>query len=290
MVGRVKTASGWQNKVLPPGEHTCWGRDDMYFCDSTEATYTEPLEILVGGKVNLNCKVTVRCGVDITKSEEVLAIFERVLAGEDNSITHKKLYEVYLQLVMQSVPRDVFGNQPDIDTVVASKGELSKEVEKLIIEGAKETPFKVTAVKITNYDWPDELTTAQIKLVEIQMEEKREEARVRADLEKAKGQLAVEEANKLVEMKKAEALAESIGIIKDKLQGAPEYLDWHRVRALAAAAEGPNNAFIIMPYGTRTEGMVANAQLRQMLENFNQPTEGSAAVPAPAAPPSAVSR
>jgi len=82
--------------------------------------------------------------------------------------------------------------------------------------------------------------------------------------------LLVEEANKLVEVKKAEAIAESIAVIKDSLAGAPEYLQWHTVKAMSEAATGPNNAFILFPYnmpGINMDAAVNNAQLMQLLKS-----------------------
>jgi hypothetical protein len=97
-------------------------------------------------------------------------------------------------------------------------------------EMAKSTPLILEDAQITNYDWPPSITKAQEELAAIQLKEAAAAAQVRADLQTAKGQLAVEEAKKLVELKKAEAVAESIDIIKRKLAGAPEYLMWHQIR------------------------------------------------------------
>lgn len=72
-----------------------------------------------------------------------------------------------------------------------------------------------------------------------------------------------------MELKKAEAVAESIDIIKKKLAGAPEYLMWHQIRVMGEAANGPNNSFILYPYATdisQVRTMVGNAELAQMLK------------------------
>jgi len=128
-----------------------------------------------------------------------------------------------------------------------------------------------TGVLLPNYawDWPTSITNAQERLVGIQLEKERRIATVAADLEKAKGDLEVAKAQKLVEMQKAEAVAEGIKIVKDQLKDSPEYLKWHEIRMLAEAAQGPNNAFIIVPYGNFEEmrgPALANAQLHQMLK------------------------
>jgi hypothetical protein len=73
----------------------------------------------------------------------------------------------------------------------------------------------------------------------------------------------------LVELKKAEAVAKSIEIIKNSLAGSPEYLMWHQIRVMGQAAMGPNNCFILYPYNTdsaQIRSMMSNANLSQILK------------------------
>ena len=252
VLARVKTRSGWAKEVLTPGRRTCYGWDQMYFVDSTQQTYEEPMEILVGGKVNLKLKVQVRCELS-EDTEKTKLTFEKARMEKDERYyhpvaSHQTLYDTYLKMVVQAVPRDIIGQKTDIQTVVANRQSIAADVSKEIITAAEATPMKVLDVRIVNYDWPDTITDAQEELVGIEMAEKREEAQVRADLKKAEGRLEVEEANILVEAKKAEGIAMGIRIVRDELRECPEYLQWHTVRAMSEAASGPNNAFIMFPY------------------------------------------
>jgi hypothetical protein len=181
-------------------------------------------------------------------------------------ITNKSIYRTFLQLKVQSIPREIIGSKPDVESVVVNKTEIAKQVRKRIIEESSATPLLVKTVEITNYDWPPSITEAQNRLAEMKLEAAKREAQVAADLKEAEGRLQVEEANKLIEIKKAEAVAESIRVIKGELSNSPEYLRWHEIRMLSDAANGPNNAFILVPYGQDTGTMAANAQLKQMLE------------------------
>ncbi|MFW6122213.1 MAG: SPFH domain-containing protein [Petrotogales bacterium] len=252
-IGRVKTPGGWGDELFYPGYHHCWGRDIMVVADSAQHVYEEEMSILVGGKVNLRLTIAVRCRLDDSDKKNLFEIFERIKSTPSNnnlaSIEGQQVYDTYLKLNVQSTPRDIVGSQPDVQTVVANRAEIGSQIKKAILVAAEATPLEVTDVEITNYDWPDSITKAQEKLVEIQLEEERVKAQVAADLRKAEGNLKVEEANKLVEIKKAEAIAESIEVIKEKLAQAPEYLQWHQVRVMSEAAQGPNNAFILIPYG-----------------------------------------
>src|SRR3989338_5247819 len=268
-VGRIYTRSGWSNEVLKPGRYVCLGRDRMYLLNTTNAAFKESLNVLVGGKVNLKLDFSVRVKANDTDIEMMKKAFESVTLEEGSTaIMPEQLYHTFMQMKAQAVPREVYEVQPDIQTAVANSPKLAIEVRKRITEAAASTPLVVEDAEITNYDWPPTVTEAQNKLAEIQLQEEAASARVRADLKKAEGQLQIEEANKLVELKKAEAIAESIEIIKEKLARSPEYLMWHQIRVMGQAAMGPNNCFILYPFATNSrqiEEMVSNSNLVQML-------------------------
>lgn len=267
-VGRVNTPSGWSADILKPGRHTCFGRDEMYLVDVTNQTFTEHMNILVGGKVNLTVDFSVRVRLNIDDPEQVKKVFESVTANQ-NRIDVEALYNTFLKMKAQSVPREVFEIQPDIQTAVANSPELAATVRKQITEMAQATPLIVEDAQITNYDWPKSITEAQENLVKIQLGEAAEAAKIRAELKRAEGQLQIEEASKLVELKKAEAVAESIAIIKESLANSPEYLMWHQIRVMGQAAMGPNNCFILYPFATdrsQMQAMLGNANLSQILK------------------------
>jgi len=268
-IGRINTTDGWQDEILKPGRHTCWGRDTMYLIDITNKAFPETMKILVGGKVNLAVSFSVRVHADSNNTEMMKKAFESITADKDHRITIDQMYNTFLRMKTLAIPRTVFEVQPDVQTAVANSPALAKQIRKEITEVAKATPLIVDDAEITNYDWPDTITNAQEALVSIQLKEAAAEAQVRADLKKAEGDLKVEEARRLVELKKAEAVAGSIDIIKAKLAGAPEYLMWHQIRVMGEAANGPNNAFILYPYNTdaaQIKNMMGNVNLTQMLK------------------------
>ncbi len=280
-VGRINTANGWTNEILNPGRHTCTGRDTMYLLDVTNKSFKETLNILVGGKVNLKVDFTVRVRANREDKEMMKKAFESITAV-NNSITIDQMYTTFLQMKAQAIPRSIFEVQPDIQTAVADSPKLALQVRKQIAEAAKGTPLIVEDAEITNYDWPPSITAAQEELVKIQLGEAKEAAQIRADLKRAEGQLKVEEASKLVELKKAEAVAESIDIIKQKLAGSPEYLMWHQIRVMGQAAMSPNNCFILYPYNTDTgqvKQLMANSNLVQMLKPEGQHPESKKEIP-----------
>lgn len=267
-IGRINTPNGWQPEILKPGYHTVTGRDKLYLLDVTFKTFPEQMNILIGGKVNLRVNYSVRVRANVANTEQIKNVFESVSADKNQKISVDKLYKTFLKMKAQAIPRRIFEIQPTIQAAMTNSPSLAEEMRKKIQEVAKTTPLTADDAQITNYDWPTSITRAQEELVKVQLKEASEKAQVRADLQRARGQLLVEEANKLVEMKKAQAMAESINIIKNKLGGASGYLLWHQIRMLSDAAKGPNNAFILYPYGTdasQIKRMIGNANLTQIL-------------------------
>lgn len=272
-VGRIKTSDGWVPDVLNSGRHTCYGYDTMYLMEITSSSFTERLNILVGGKVNLAVDLTVRTRANTGDKERIKKAFENVpsVPSQDKKsywITIENMYKNFLRMKVLAIPRTLFEIQPDVQTAIANSPKIAEAVRRQIAEAAQSTPLIVEDVQITNYDWPETITKAQEELVKIQLKEAAAAAQVRADLEKAKGMLKVAEAEKLVDFKRAESIAGSIDIIRKKLAGSPEYLMWHQVKVMGEAANGPNNTFVFYPYATdmnQVRGMINNAQL-QMLQ------------------------
>ena len=265
--GRISTTNGWEKDILKPGRHTCYGHDNMYTLETTSQTFKEKLDILVGGKVNLRVDITVR--VKSSEDDEQLRKAFETVTAKGHDISAEQLYTTFLQMKVLAIPRQLFEVQPDVQTAVANSPKIATEVAKRLMEEAKQTPLTIEDVQITNYDWPKSITEAQESLVKIQLLEAAAEAQVRADLKRSEGQLKIATADKLVELKKAEAVAESIDIIKKQLAGAPEYLMWHQIRVMGQAAMGPNNCFILYPYSTsadQVKQMVGNTNLSQMLK------------------------
>jgi len=267
-VGLVKHPSGWSDSVARPGTVTVVGRDVLYQADATEDLSTVKCNVLVGGKVNLVLTIAVRYGLK-PDDESVKRVFNEIKAvstcgGQKHFIARKQLYVRYVLPVVESVPQKVLGPQPDVNTVLTNLADLTAKMRESVNNEISKTPMVVTSFEITNYDWPDVITNAQIELVRMQLLEQKQAAQVRADLQRIEGDLKIAESKKLIELKKAEAVAESIKIIKGELKDCPEYLQWHTIRAMSDAAKGPNNAFILYPYSM--PGITQVPLLKQVLD------------------------
>ncbi|MFA6476367.1 MAG: SPFH domain-containing protein [Candidatus Paceibacterota bacterium] len=267
-IGRVRTPSGWGTEILPVGNHWSNPRDKVYLLETTNQAFNETLNILVNGKVNLKYDFTCRVRANVEDKQAMQKAFESVLADAENKITVKQMYDTFIKMKAQAIPRQVYEVQPDINACIANSMKLGVEVRKQLMEASAATPLAIVDSEISNYDWPASITAAQEKLAATELLQQAAKNEVKADLERAQGQVEVEKAQALVEKEKAEGVAGGIRIVKEELKDSPEYLVWWQIRALSSAAQGPNNCFIMYPYGTNVEDMkqmMGNSQLTQML-------------------------
>jgi len=269
-LGRKRGANGWVDKVEKPGIVGLGVFTKLYRLDATEDTYEEELEILTADNINLKCKIAMRCGVDATKEKEVLSIFDRVKADENGVIKRHDIYRVYGKMVLTSVPREILGPLT-IDEIREKRQELAKQIDKAVRKELEKTPLKVTAVKITNIDWPDVITRAMEARKEREIEIEAEKAKIEKEMVAAQGRHRVAEEEYKIKILEAKMIADYNKIIADSLKKNPEFLTWHTVKVLSEAAKGPNNAFIIIPYealiaGSTGGNITSNALLRQMLQ------------------------
>lgn len=285
-LGRVRTTSGWKDELLKPGRYTIGYHGQLYTCDATEETFTESLKILMKGNINLSITIQVRCGVDVAKTQEVLSVFDRVKAGPgsgqqgnirgaDKNIALASMYNTYAKMLVQSIPRKAL-SPLTIEEFQEQRADLSALIDKKVREGLLTTPLKAHAVEITNIDWPDIITKANEAAKQREIEILAEESRVKKELVKAQGEHKIAEERYKIAVLEAKQIADSNKLIADSLKNNPEYLQYHTVKALAAAAEGPNNAFIIVPYEAMTSGktdILTPALIKQLIGSLGQPAE-----------------
>lgn len=293
-VGRVKTTSGWKDDLLKPGRHTVGMYGTLYTLDATENTYTESMNILMKDQINLSLSLQMRCGVDVSKTKEVLSVFDRVKAGvdppvggagpaerpgktKDHHITLNQMYKVYAQMLMQSVPRSTL-SALTVEEFRDQRSELSKLIDKKIRETLETTPLKAYEIQVTNIDWPDIITQANEAAKEREIEIKAEEAKVQKELVRAQGELKIAEEQYKIQVLEAKMIADANRLIADSLKDNPEFLQWHTVKFLSEAAMGPNNAFLIIPYQAMGNGSdtLSPAMMRQLLGKHKEDKEVSA--------------
>lgn len=275
-IGRVRTASGWQNTTLPPGYHYIenWGK--LYKLDVTEHTATEKMQILTADNINLTCSVQMRFAIDTDRTEELLAVFDRV-QSEDKVIGFGQVYAVYGKMVLTSVPRELLAPLT-INEIREQRIELGEQVAKRVMEEMAKTPVRVQAVKITNIDWPQVITKAMEAKMQREIEIEAEKATIERKVVAAKGRHRVAEESYKVQVLEAKMIADSNQIIASSLKDNPEFLQWHTIKFLSQAAQGPNNAFLIIPYqameGDGGQGFVSSANLRQLLNTNEEQRTG----------------
>lgn len=271
-VGKVLTASGWNDGVAEPGYAACWGRDEVYLLATGDDSHTERLNVLCADKLNFRCDLVI---VSRPKSDEASrdAIFLRVQAEKSGDagavISGDRLYDVYVKPVVVPAAYDVVSKR-----VTDQFGEQLVEIKREIIQLCRQRmgddlPMEIALIDFMNTDYPDTVTLANEarKKKEIDIEIARSEAAI----EEAKAEGRLRAANKEYQAKLLEAkmIADSNRIIGESLAENPLFLYWHQIKVYGEAAAGPNNVFII-PYdalGGGEHGLLNSPWMREAMEH-----------------------
>ncbi len=268
-LGRIRTGSGWADKLYKPGKWFVGPLSRMYRLDTTEDTYEEKMQILTADNINLTCTVEMRAGLNTTNKKGLLDIFNKVKADRSGFINREDIYRVYGKMILRSKPRELLGALK-IDDIRKERGELGIKLDKAVRSELANTPLSVTSVKITNIDWPELITQAMEEKKKREIEIEAEKAKIQKAMVAAEGRRQVAEEEAKIKLIEAKMVADYNKTIADSLKKNPEFLSWHRIKMLSEAAQGPNNAFIIIPYESMTNGesrqLMNNILLKQMLK------------------------
>lgn len=255
-VGKVLTASGWNDEVAESGYVACWGRDELYLLASGDASHTEQLNILCADKLNFRCDLVV---VSRPKSDEASrnAVFLRVPAQQTGSgpatISGQQLYDVYVKPIVVPAAYDVVSKR-HADQIGEDMDDIRREIVELCRERmSAETPVEVRLIDFTNTDYPEMVTTANEarKKKEIDIEIARSDAAI--EEAKAEGRLRAASKEYQAKLLEAKMIADSNRIIGESLTENPLFLYWHQIKVYGEAAAGPNNVFIV-PYEALSGG------------------------------------
>lgn len=233
-VGMVMTPEGFVGPVLQPGNHSCYGRDRLVLIETREDTVAEPMSILCKDDLNFKFDLYVRARLRSIQDEES---FREVLnrkgadmqGGKDDItriLTFDSLYKTYIKPVARSVAR---GEVSVFETtqVRDNRASIEKAILQKLVKAADNTPLEVVAVTTSNFDYPDVITKAVEKKRKREIEIQEERAKQAMELLRADNRLKLAERMKQVKAAEAEADAVYIDILGKSLN--KNYLDWKRI-------------------------------------------------------------
>jgi regulator of protease activity HflC (stomatin/prohibitin superfamily) len=260
-------------EIHDKGVYKAWGRTQAYFVDQKLQSFPERMNILCKDEINLeNVDIKTILSFDASK-ENIQFIKEKVPAVKNVDLGGKELsldrfYEMTVGDIVRGTARNVI-SQHTTEQVRPNRQRLETEIQQGVTEriAALGYPLTVSAVLISNIDYPAEVTAQRKAIKNAQLEDEKQAALAEAQLADQKRQVAVEQEKAKVRLIKAQAQADENAILTESL--TPEFLQWRQYEVMENTAkvlgEGASNTVFMMPYQTMTPDTLNTAVLKSAL-------------------------
>jgi len=218
--GMKLEGGGFTGKILNPGNHSCWGRSQMYLIETKEENITEKLQILCADDVNFTFDLKQRTRLtplDEKKFKEIYKLkgadaqnieIKSYMGGNPTAkvIKFATLYKTYVQPEARSVARTVVSKYATTD-IRENREAITKKLDEKIKTSVKGTPMQVITVNASNFDYDEVVTNAMKRNKQREIEIKEEKFKQAVELLKADNRLKL--AQKMKEVRAAEAQQEA---------------------------------------------------------------------------------
>ncbi|MCX6782253.1 MAG: SPFH domain-containing protein [Candidatus Magasanikbacteria bacterium] len=242
-VGMVKSPSGFEEDILAPGNHTCFGRDTMYLLEASDQQMTVSINQLCADQVNFRFDIGVLFSVDRNNQQAVKASFQNITpavqgGGATPRITGKQLFDMYVKPAVDQQARKVISRYQTSEIVV-NRARIIEEINSAVNTAFSTSLVKIKMLTVNNDDYPDFVTKAQEEKAKRRVEIETEKAEQEKRVIQAENQLKIAELKYKVDLVGAAMIADSNKIIGASISDG--YLAWWQLKVLGEAASGPNN-------------------------------------------------
>ena len=228
-VGMVKTTSGIQEKVLQPGHHTCWGRDEMYLIENLESSERIKLSILCKDELNFKFDVKVRSRVTYEDAKGLKKILNsQGSKAKDGVLEYNTLFKIYVEPVVDAVSQSVVSKYTTMQ-ISDHRDEIKKSIFDEVNKQLEGTPMEVTSINLSNFDYPDVVTKAMEAKKKREIDIETEKANQALEVLQIKNREVLADMEITVKKKEGQAEAIYIKIIQDALN--KEYLTLKNIQA-----------------------------------------------------------
>jgi len=265
--------SDGSSDVVDQGRYNAWGYTKVYKVDQRLKSYSEEgLSILCKDKLNM--KVDAKIVMNFKVDEKNLDfIRKRIPVVTDDAgqkrLSLDELYKLSLSDVfVKSVKDEIAPN--NTEEIGEVRKELNARIQKTVVERIEELgyPVHVSAVLITNLDFPQEIDMKWKRIKEAELSDEQKAAEAEAELAEEKRRVAIEQEKAKTRMVKAQAQADENKILTESL--TPEFLMWRQLEVLENTADkvanGPNNTVFMMPFEMMRSPKVDTALIREAVE------------------------
>lgn len=239
--GKILTTQGYTPDILEPGKYTLWGRDSLVTLDTSTATYTERVKVVMDDKLTLVADVRFR-GRLHANEKVINAMFNDIKVKDDN-VAFTDVYGVYGKMAVRNITRGIL-SQYSVHDVHKNYKRLSDEIGAALVEELKSTPLQISDVALGNIEYPEVVTAAIEAAAERDMAIAKEEAQAKIDLTRKENERLLAEADYQVRMTKAKAVRDENLIIGEGITDALLSLKALEVQE----AMTKNSSAVFMPY------------------------------------------
>lgn len=245
-VGKIMGQNGYREGVIPTSKFRLDGC--VVWCDKlitmsiADFTVAETMEVFMPED-----KLIMKFQLGITLSPNPAqfdSLFNRV-APEGDTIPITGIYVTYAQRIIQSQAREIVSNYT-IAEISSNREAIAQELTAALSDTiGTQTPFSMRFLGITDIDYPEVITNAQINAAERRERIQQEEAQLEISKVELERTLQEQRLQRAIDIERAQAEAEVNRILADSV--TPEYIKYRELEALAALSN--NEAVKWVPAG-----------------------------------------
>lgn len=246
--GVILSKNGYLPDIIPPKKFRlarCWTHCDKLILISTGDKNKSKKYRVFMPKDDLYMDIEIGVVASISK-KSVKPILNKVQPKKSSSlgdvIDFDSVFERYGQPIIDS---SILANLADysIDTVLANRGKLQKELLKKVQVDTKDTPIQVKVLTINNVDPPASIVKQKKAAAEKKIKVIEEKAKKEIELVKIQTQLEKAKANRRVKIERAQSVADENKILGDSVDS--KYITYKKLEIMQTIAERSNNSVMI---------------------------------------------
>lgn len=267
----IRKPSG-NTTIKERGVYKAWGRDRIYIIDNKLNAYEErDMRILCEDEINMDVDVKALLSFEVTaQSVEFIQAKIPTVKTEDGDITGwelslDKFYGMAVKPIVRAAARDVISKY-QTDDIRPNREKITNDIDQMVRRQITTLgyPLHVSAVLISNIDYPQVVRDQREAIKNAQLEDQRRAALAEAEIAEAQRQVSIETERAKVRMIRAQAQADENRILTQSL--TPEFLQWRQYEVLehaaAQLAAGANNTVFMMPYSSINQDTLNAALIR----------------------------
>ena len=245
-VGKIMGQNGYREGVIPTSKFRLDGC--VVWCDKlitmsiTDFTVAETMEVFMPEDKLI---MTFQLGITLSPNPAQFdSLFNRVAPYGDTIPIHG-IYVTYAQRIIQSQAREIVSNYT-IAEISSNREAIAQELTTALSDTIEtQTPFSMRFLGITDIDYPDVITNAQLNAAERRERIQQEEAQLEISKVELERTLQEQRLQRAIDIERAQAEAEVNRILADSV--TPEYIKYRELEALAALSN--NEAVKWVPAG-----------------------------------------